>query len=114
MIHEKTKKNILEDKKKDTKNRQKLTVEELEARVAMSVPTQKKHPLPVPYAPGSDYGLVKRANLKEKEKEKETKELTVEELEARMAMSVPIQKKSPSPTPYAPGTLYGLVKRSSL
>jgi hypothetical protein len=45
------------------KNAKRLKVEELEERVAMSVPSQKKSPFPSPYAPGSDYGLVKRSNL---------------------------------------------------
>ncbi len=49
-----------------------------------------------------------------KEEKKETKELTVEELEERVAMSVPAQKKVAFPAPYAPGTDYGLVKRSNL
>jgi hypothetical protein len=48
--------------KKD-KNTKRLEVEELETRVAMSVPSQKKSPFPSPYAPGTDYGLVKRSNL---------------------------------------------------
>jgi hypothetical protein len=56
----------------------------------------------------------KMENNQLNDKGKETKELTAEELEARVAMSVPSQKKSPSPAPYAPGTLYGLVKRSNL
>lgn len=41
----------------------KLSVEELESRVALSVPNQKKSPFPSPYMPGTDYGLVKRSNL---------------------------------------------------
>jgi hypothetical protein len=55
--------------KKETKTGQvskkskKLSVEELEARVALSVPNQKKSPFPSPYMPGTDYGLVKRSNL---------------------------------------------------
>ena len=97
----------LRDEEKETK---KLAAEELEARVALSVPGQKKSPSPVPYPPGTRYGLVKRSNMKEKD----TQKLTAEELEARVALSVPSQKKTPSPSPYAPGTLYGLVKRSNL
>ena len=111
-MKKRTKENSLKDKNKNTKETEKLTVEELEARVAMSVPTQKKFASIAPYAPGTDYGLVKRANLKEEKKE--TEKLTVEELEERVAMSVPTQKKGTTPAPYAPGTLYGLVKRANL
>ena len=39
--------------------------------------------------------------------------LTVEELEKRVAPAV-ADKKAPIPPPYAPGTLYGLVRRSNL
>ena len=46
--------------------------------------------------------------------EREADPLTVEELEARVAPSVAIDKKVPTPPPYAPGTLYGLVRRDSL
>jgi hypothetical protein len=55
-----TAKKGLQEKGKKTKR---LEAEELEARVAMSVPGQKKNPLPAPYAPGTRYGLVKRSNL---------------------------------------------------
>jgi hypothetical protein len=53
-------------RKKDTKKTKarKLTVEELERRIALSVPAGKKDMLPTPYWPGTDYGLIKRANLK--------------------------------------------------
>jgi hypothetical protein len=47
-------------------------------------------------------------------KPKDADRLSVEELEARVALSVPNQKKSPLPSPYMPGTLYGLAKRSNL
>jgi uncharacterized small protein (DUF1192 family) len=100
---------------------EKLTVEELEQRVAMSVPDQKKNPNPAPYMPGTDYGLVKRGNLKKHASEttddatqSKTEKLTVEELEQRVAMSVPDQKKNPNPAPYMPGTYYGLVNRKNL
>ncbi len=53
-------------------------------------------------------------NDEKRNKDKENEKLSAEELEARVAMSVPSQKKSPSPAPYAPGTRYGLMKRSSL
>ncbi|NOZ01168.1 MAG: hypothetical protein GXP54_04685 [Deltaproteobacteria bacterium] len=43
-------------------SRKKLTVEELEKRVAPST-ANKKAPIPPPYAPGTDYGLVRRENL---------------------------------------------------
>ncbi len=52
-----------EDSKGNEKEAKRLEVEELEERVAMSVPNQKKNPFPSPYAPGTDYGLVKRSNL---------------------------------------------------
>ncbi len=46
--------------------------------------------------------------------EQEADPLTVEELEARVAPGTAIDKKVPVPPPYAPGTLYGLVRRDSL
>jgi len=49
--------------KRISKKSKKMTVEELEARVALSVPNQKKSPFPSPYMPGTDYGLIKRSNL---------------------------------------------------
>ncbi len=54
----------MEDKDRDRKQEQPTTmkVEELERRVAPSV-ANKKAPVPPPYAPGTDYGLVRRANL---------------------------------------------------
>lgn len=36
----------------------------LERKVALTAPSQKKVPIPTPYAPGTDYGLVRRANLR--------------------------------------------------
>ena len=39
---------------------------------------------------------------------------TVEALEARIAPSAAGSKKDPVPPPYAPGTLYGLVRRENL
>ena len=59
-MKKRTEKKDLEEKNKNAKR---LEVEELEERVALSVPTQKKSPFPSPYAPGTDYGLVKRSNL---------------------------------------------------
>ncbi len=47
----------------DAEETRRLTVEELEERVAMSVPAQKKIDQPTPYPPGTRYGLVKRSNL---------------------------------------------------
>ncbi|MBN1947943.1 MAG: hypothetical protein JW797_19910 [Bradymonadales bacterium] len=41
---------------------QALTVEELEQRLAPGV-IDKKAPMPPPYPPGADYGLVRRDNL---------------------------------------------------
>jgi uncharacterized small protein (DUF1192 family) len=99
----------------DAEAPKRLTVEELEERVALSVPAQKKIGQPAPYPPGADYGLVKRSNVTEQEPEKaEPKKPTVEELEERVALSVPAQKKVNQPAPYPPGTRYGLVKRSNL
>ena len=92
----------------------KLRLEELESRVALSVPDQKKSYFPIPYMPGTDYGLIKRANLKKSKKRPGRKKLEIEALEKRVALSVPDQKKSYLPVPYMPGTYYGLVKRSNL
>ncbi len=41
-----------------------MTVEALEARIAPAVAHDKKAPVPPPYAPGTLYGLVRRANLR--------------------------------------------------
>ncbi|MBN1769704.1 MAG: hypothetical protein JXB32_00465 [Deltaproteobacteria bacterium] len=38
-------------------------VEELERKVALSTPAQKKPEMPSPYPPGTRYGLVSRRNL---------------------------------------------------
>lgn len=43
--------------------RRPLTAEELERRIAPSA-AGKKLPIPPPYAPGTDYGLVRRDNLR--------------------------------------------------
>ena len=93
--------------KKDPKasRDKRLTVEELEKRIAPSTAT-KKVPNPPPYAPGTKYGLVQRTNLRDGK-------LTVEELEKRIAPST-AAKKVPNPPPYAPGTDYGLVRRDNL
>lgn len=40
--------------------------------------------------------------------------LTIEALEARIAPAMAVGKKAPIPPPYAPGTLYGLVRREHL
>jgi len=40
--------------------------------------------------------------------------LTIESLEERIAPSATPAKKVPNPPPYAPGTLYGLVRRGNL
>lgn len=52
-----------EPKSKRKEPPKKLNVEELESRVALSVPDQKKSPFPSPYMPGTLYGLVRRDNL---------------------------------------------------
>ncbi|MFH1438514.1 MAG: hypothetical protein ABIJ56_22590 [Pseudomonadota bacterium] len=49
-------------KAKKTKKK-KLTVRELEKKVAPSAALGKKPAIPGPYAPGTDYGLAKRSNL---------------------------------------------------
>ena len=49
-----------ENSKKDERPR--LTVEELEKRVAPAV-ADKKGPVPPPYPPGTKYGLVRRENI---------------------------------------------------
>jgi hypothetical protein len=43
--------------------RRRAKVEQLERKVALSAPAQKKSPTPTPYMPGTLYGLVRRANL---------------------------------------------------
>ena len=60
----------------------------------------KKPPVPPPYPPGTDYGLIQKGNL-----------LYYQRLEKRTA---PSGKKQPVPPPYPPGTRYGLVKRTLL
>jgi hypothetical protein len=104
-------------------SRPKLTVEELERRVAPAV-ANKKAPIPPPYAPGTLYGLVRRDSLSwMKEPETDEREqspeppsrpkLTVEELEKRVAPAV-ADKKAPIPPAYPPGSDYGLVRRDNL
>ena len=56
------KKDKEEKKTEKTSSRPKLTVEELEKRIAPDA-ADKKLPVPPPYAPGTDYGLVRRDNL---------------------------------------------------
>lgn len=48
---------------KKSRRNKKLTVRELEKKVAPSPLASKKPPIPPPYAPGTDYGLAKRDNL---------------------------------------------------
>ena len=43
-------------------DKRRLTVEELEKRIAPAV-TNKKDPVPPPYPAGAYYGLMRRANL---------------------------------------------------
>lgn len=47
-------------KKKKARRKKKLEVKELEKKV---VPSSGKKPLPMPYAPGTAYGLARRVNL---------------------------------------------------
>lgn len=49
------------DRKRSDKTN-KLTIEELEKRIAPAT-ADKKSPNPPPYAPGTAYGLVRRDNL---------------------------------------------------
>jgi hypothetical protein len=49
--------------KKTAKKVRRAKVEQLERKVALSAPAQKKSPTPTPYMPGTLYGLVRRANL---------------------------------------------------
>jgi hypothetical protein len=49
--------------KKTAKKVRRAKVEQLERKVALSAPTQKKDPTPAPYAPGTRYGLVSRRNM---------------------------------------------------
>jgi hypothetical protein len=49
------------NKREKNKKENRLSIEELEKRVAPAVP--KKTPVPPPYPPGADYGLVSRRNL---------------------------------------------------
>jgi len=51
-------------KKKAPKRSRPSKVVELERKVALTAPTQKKVPVPSPYAPGTDYGLLRRENLR--------------------------------------------------
>jgi hypothetical protein len=51
-------------KKKKGKKRKKLRVKELEKKVAPAPFVGKKPAIPGPYAPGTEYGLARRSNLK--------------------------------------------------
>ena len=51
---------------KGDRGKRKRTVIALERKVALAVPMQKKSPIPTPYMPGTDYGLVRRSNLRRK------------------------------------------------
>ncbi|MBN1774012.1 MAG: hypothetical protein JXB32_22320 [Deltaproteobacteria bacterium] len=51
-------------KTKAPKRVRRSKVRELERKVALTAPSQKKAPVPPPYAPGTDYGLIRRANLR--------------------------------------------------
>ncbi|NMC72536.1 MAG: hypothetical protein GYA57_21105 [Myxococcales bacterium] len=51
-------------KSKAPKRTRRAKVVELERKVALTAPSQKKVPVPPPYAPGSDYGLIRRGNLR--------------------------------------------------
>ena len=55
------KKNI---QKKDAKAKsKKLKLRELEKKIAPSASSGKKPAIPIPYAPGTYYGLAKRSNI---------------------------------------------------
>ena len=49
---------------KHRRKRVRPRVDELERKVALTAPTQKKTPVPTPYMPGTYYGLVRRENLR--------------------------------------------------
>ncbi len=49
-----------------------------------------------------------------KAKNSRKKKLKIKELEKKIAPSFSAGKKSPVPPPYAPGTLYGLVRRGNI
>jgi hypothetical protein len=51
-------------KKEDRKKKRKLKIRELEKKIVPSPMASKKPPIPPPYAPGTDYGLAKRGNLR--------------------------------------------------
>ena len=51
-------------KKKQGKKRKKLGIKELEKKVAPAPFIGKKPAIPGPYAPGTEYGLAKRSNLR--------------------------------------------------
>jgi len=51
---------------------------------------------------------------KHKTKDKKKKKLTLKELEKKVVPSPLASKKPPIPPPYAPGTEYGLARRSNL
>ena len=53
-------------------------------------------------------------NAVRKKKPRKKKKLTLKELEKKVLPSPLASKKPPLPPPYAPGTLYGLVKRRNL
>ena len=52
--------------------------------------------------------------LQKKQKNRKTKKLSIKELERKVLPSPVASKKPPLPPPYAPGTEYGLAKRSNL
>ena len=54
----------MKKKKKQEKKRKKLRVRELEKKIAPAAFIGKKPAIPGPYAPGTEYGLAKRSNLK--------------------------------------------------
>lgn len=54
----------MKEKKKNKDRKKKLKIKELEKKVVPSPMASKKSPVPPPYAPGTDYGLAKRSNLK--------------------------------------------------
>ena len=49
-----------------------------------------------------------------KAKNSKKKKLKIKELEKKIAPSFSAGKKAPVPPPYAPGTLYGLVRRDNI
>jgi hypothetical protein len=51
-------------KKEKDKKKKRLSIKELEKKIAPAPAIGKKPSIPGPYAPGTEYGLARRDNLK--------------------------------------------------